>query len=176
VNNLDKKYFEKRLSELETNFNNIKPLWQDLADHFMPRQVRFLAKDVNKPPVSSKKIRDSAPVLALRNFSSGMMSGATSPSRKWFKISVSNYGQQDDYAVKAWCSIVSTLFRDIYNASNIYQILPNVYKQLGVFGISAVALERDFDSVLRARLLPIGAYRIAKDHRGKVSTLYRIYT
>jgi len=173
---MDKKYFEKRLKELETTFNNIKPLYRDLTDHFLPRQARFLVQDVNKPPTSSKKIKDSFPVLAARNFSSGMMSGATSPSRKWFKLSINNYGQQDDYAVKAWCATVSTLFRDIFSASNFYQNLPNVYKQLGIFGISVLSLERDFDTVLRTRLLPIGSYRIAKDSKGKVNTLYRVYT
>ena len=171
---MDKKYFNQRLAELETAYNNIKPLWQDLADHYLPRQARFLIQNVNKAPISSKKIKDSSPVVAVRNFSSGMMSGATSPSRKWFKLSISN-DMSDDYAVKSWCAVVSTLFRDIFNASNIYQILPTVYKQLGVFGISAIALEKDFDTVFRTKLLPIGSYRIAKDYRGKVDTLYRVY-
>lgn len=172
---MDVKHFNTRLNELETAYNNIKPLWQELSDYLLPRQARFLATNVNKTPASSKKIKDSTINIAVRNFSSGMMSGATSPSRKWFKLSISNFNQSDDYAVKSWCANVTTLFRDIYNVSNLYQNLPTVYKQLGVFGISVLSLEKDFDTVIRIKVLPIGSYKIAKDSRGVVNTLYRIY-
>ena len=170
-----KRYFNARKAELETAYNSIKQDWQDLADYFLPRSVRFLARTANKPPVKNKKIKDSTPLLAVRNFSSGMMSGATSPATNWFKVKVRNYGQEVSYEVKSWCNSVENLFRDIFNSSNLYRILPSVYKQIGVFGISVLGLLNDEASILRCQLLPIGSYRIAKNYKGEVDTICRVY-
>ena len=170
-----KNYFNSRRAELDVAYNAIKPDWQDLADYFLPRSVRFLARTTNKPPAKNKKIKDSTPLLAVRNFSSGMMSGATSPATNWFKVKIRNYGQEVSYPVKTWCNSVENLFRDIFNSSNLYRILPAVYKQLGVFGISVLGLMNDEVSVLRCQLLPIGSYRIAKNQKGEVDTICRVY-
>ena len=170
-----KKYFNMRRAELENAYNALKPDWQELADFFLPRSVRFLARTVNKQPAKNKKIKDSTPLLAVRNFSSGMMSGATSPATNWFKIRIRSTEQQGNYEVKKWCSEVENLFRDIFNASNLYRILPAVYKQIGVFGISVLGLMNDEKTVLRCQLLPIGSYRIAKNEKGEVDTICRVY-
>ena len=170
-----KRYFNARLAELEVAYNVLKPDWQELADYFLPRSVRFLARNVNKQPAKNKKIKDSTPLLAVRNFSSGMMSGATSPATNWFKVKVRNYGQQDNYDIKSWCGEIENMFRDIFNSSNLYQILPAVYKQIGVFGLSVIALMSDETSILRCHLLPIGSYRLAKNEKGEVDTICRVY-
>ncbi len=170
-----KRYFNARKAELEIAYNSLKPDWQDLADYFLPRSVRFLARSVNKQPMKNKKIKDSTPLLAVRNFSSGMMSGATSPATNWFKVKIRNFGQESSYEVKTWCNSVENLFRDIFNSSNLYRILPAVYKQIGVFGISVLGLLNDESTILRCQLLPIGSYRIAKNHKGEVDTICRVY-
>ena len=170
-----KKYLSSRRAELEVAYNAIKPDWQELSDYFLPRSVRFLARNTNKQLIKNKKIKDSTPLIAVRNFSSGMMSGATNPATNWFRVKVRNYEKSTDYEVKTWCSSVEAIFRDIFNASNLYRILPAVYKQIGVFGISALALFDDENSILRCQLLPIGSYRIAKNYKGEVDTLCRVY-
>ena len=173
--NYSKKYFEARRYELEAAYNAIKPDWQELADYFLPRSVRFLSRSVNKQPAKNKKIKDSAPLTALRNFASGMMSGACNPAVNWFRMKVKNYGKQESYEVKQWCAQVELLFRDIYNASNLYRLLPAVFKQLGVFGISVLALTGDERNLLHTQVLPIGSYRIAKNENGEADTICRVY-
>ena len=170
-----KHYFNARRAELDVAYNAIKPDWQELADYFLPRSVRFLARTANKAPAKNKKIKDSTPLLAVRNFSSGMMSGATSPATNWFKVKIRNYGQDVSYEVKTWCNSVENLFRDIFNSSNLYRVLPSVYKQLGVFGISVLGLMSDETTILRCQLLPIGSYRIAKNSKGEIDTICRVY-
>ena len=86
--------------------------------------------------MKSKKILDSTTFIAVRNFSSGMMTGATSPTRRWFKTAIMNRGNKKfkmSYAAKLWCANQAELTRKILYASNFYQILPEVYEQLGVF-------------------------------------------
>ncbi|MBQ4122577.1 hypothetical protein IJD44_02480 [bacterium] len=170
-----KAYFQQRRNELDIAYNAFKPDWQELADYFLPRSVRFLVRNANKQPAKNRKIKDSTPLIAVRNFSSGMMSGATSPATNWFKIKIRDYEHENSYDVKTWCSSVENIFRNIFNASNLYRILPSVYKQIGVFGISVFAMTSDVNSILRCRLLPIGSYRIAKNYNGEVDTICRVY-
>ena len=170
-----KAYFNLRRAELDVAYNAFKPDWQELSDFFLPRSVRFLSRTVNKQPAKNRKIKDSTPLIALRNFSSGMMSGATSPATNWFKVRVRNYGKEESFEVKTWCAKVENIFRDIFNSSNLYRILPAVYKQIGVFGISVFAMLSDENSILRCSVLPIGSYRIAKNYKGEVDTICRVY-
>lgn len=175
----DKKYFEQRRSELKNIFEQIKPDLQDLADYFAPNAVRFIARNVNKPHVKSKKILDSTTFIAVRNFASGMMTGATSPTRRWFKTAIMSKGKDRykamSYNSKNWCAIQAELTRKILYASNFYQLLPEVYEQLGVFLFSCMAMEQDYENVVNFKVLPIGSYYYAKDARGVVDTVCRNY-
>ena len=168
-------YFQKRKKEMEDVFNNIKPYLQELADYYSPRSVQFIARNVRKPIVKNKKIIDSTPLIALRNFSSGIMSGATSPCYRWFKTSFSNADVNNDYYLKKWCAQQEELTRQILYSSNFYQCLPEVYKQLGIFGFSAVSLESDFETIVNFKVLPIGSYYYAKNSKGKIDTFCRVY-
>ena len=168
-------YFQKRKKELEDIFNIVKPDLQELADHFLPRSVQFIARNVRKPVVRNRKIIDSTPLIALRNFSSGMMSGATSPTNRWFKTSLSNVDLANDYYLKNWCAKQEELTRRILYGSNFYQCLPEIYKQLGVFGFGALGIEPDYDNVVNFKLLPIGSYYYARNSKGKIDTFCRVY-
>ncbi len=171
----DVEYFQKRKKEMEDVFNVIKPDLQELADYFLPRSVQFIARNTRKPYVKSKKIIDSTPLIALRNFSSGMMSGATSPTNRWFKTVFTNADLANDYYLKNWCSNQEELTRKILYSSNFYQCLPEVYKQLGVFGFCAIGIEPDYDNVVNFKVLPMGSYYYARNSKGKINTFCRVY-
>lgn len=174
----DKKYFEQRRCELKNIFEQIKPDLQDLADYFAPNAVRFIARNVNKPHIKSKKILDSTTFIAVRNFSSGMMTGATSPTRRWFKTGIMNRNNKKfkmSYNAKTWCANQAELTRKILYSSNFYQLLPEVYEQLGVFLFSCMSMEKDYENVVNFKVLPIGSYYYAKDSRGVVDTVCRNY-
>ncbi len=169
-------YFLKRKHEMEEVFNVIKPDLQELADYFCPRSVQFISKNQRKPIVKNRKIIDSTPLIAIRNFSSGMMSGATSPTNRWFKTTISNTDLANDYYLKNWCARQEELTREILYCSNFYQSLPEIYKQLGIFGFSAVSLEPDFDNVVNFKVLPVGSYYYSKNNKGKIDTFCRVYS
>lgn len=170
-------FFERRRKELDEPFDNIKSDLQELADYFSPRSVKFLTNDKNKThKKKNKKIIDSTPLIAVRNFASGMMSGATNPSTNWFRMKIKNYNMEMDYETKTWCSACERLFRDAFNSSKLYTKLPTIYKQLGIFGFSCLALEKDFEDLFIANVLPIGSYKYSKNYKGEVDTVFREYT
>ena len=172
-------YFQKRKKEMEEIFNIIKPDLQELSEYFLPRSVRFISRNVRRPYVKSKKIVDSTPLIALRNFSSGMMSGATSPTNRWFNTTMSTNDNLNDnynnYELKKWCSKQEEITREILYSSNFYQCLPEVYKELGVFGFCAMGLEPDFYNIVNFKILPIGSYYYSKNYKGEIDTFCRVY-
>ena len=169
----DKGYFERRRHQMESVFNTIKPDLSELADYFAPNSVKFLVSDTNKKRKPTSKIIDSTPLIAVRNFSSGMMTGATSPTRRWFKTVLMNKDIEISHEVKDWCAKQAELTRKILYSSNFYQILPNVYKQLAIFSFAAITMMSDFDTVVKFRLLPIGSYYYTKNYKDIIDTFCR---
>ncbi len=104
-----------------------------------------------------------------------MQSGATSAANRWFKFQMKRRKLNKINEVKVWCYQQEELQRRILAASNFYQNMLGVYKQLGSFGFSCLSMEPDFKTVVNFKLLPMGSYRYSKDHRGDVDTLCRNY-
>lgn len=167
------KYFKTRKTQMDNVFNQIKPKLQELSEYFAPRMSRFLVNDVNKPIKDSKKILDSVTLTAVKNFASGMQSGATSAATTWFKMQMKRKELQGIQEVKVWCNNQEKLVRRILSASNFYQSMLGVYKQIGSYGFACLSMEPDYKTVVNFKLLPVGSYRYAKDHRGDVDTLCR---
>jgi len=169
------RYFNIRKAQMDRIFEQIRPDLQSLSDYFLTRATRFLVDNVNKPIKKSKKILDSVTTTAVKNFSSGMQSGATSAATRWFKIQTKKKELNDIHEVKIWINQQEELMRRILAASNFYQSQLEIYKHLGTFGFACMSMEFDYRTVVNFKVLPIGSYRYAKDHRGEPDTLCRHY-
>ena len=168
-------YFLKKKSQMDNAFNQIKPDLQELSEFFSPRNCRFLVDDVNKPLKKSKRIIDSITLTAVRNFASGMQSGATSAATRWFKFQMKKKELNDIHSVKIWCNQQEELIRRILAVSNFYQSMLGIYKHLSVYSFGALSMESDYQTVVNFKLLPIGSYRYSKDHRGNIDTVCRTF-
>lgn len=160
-------------TELENERSSFLSHWRELSDYILPRRARFTVTDVNKGERKNQKIIDSTATLAARTLRSGMMSGITSPARPWFRLSVQDTDLAEFPAVKEWLYQVSNRMTGVFLRSNLYNALPVVYGDLGVFGTSAMAVEEDFDSVVRFYPFAIGSYCLANDHKLRVTVFQR---
>jgi hypothetical protein len=160
-------------SQLENERSTFLAHWRDLGDFVLPRRPRFTVTDTNKGDRRNQKIIDSTATLAARTLRSGMMGGITSPARPWFRLTTPDPELAEYGKVKQWLYETSNRMSTVYLRSNIYNVLPIIYGDIGVFATSAMLLEEDFDSVLRAHPIPIGSYCIANDFKLKVTTFYR---
>jgi hypothetical protein len=149
------------------------PHWTMLGQYILPRRPRFTVSDVNKGDRRSTYIIDSTGCFAANSLSGGMMGGLTSPARPWFRLAVPDQALSEIPAVKEWLEIVTRRMIMVFLKCNIYAILPITYKEVGVFGTSAVYLEEDFQNVLRARSIPIGSYVISANEHGIIDTCIR---
>ena len=166
----------KRLGQLRTERSSFDAHWASIAAVTSPRAARFFVTDRNRGERRNQAIYDETAVFALRTLASGMMAGLTSPARPWFRLSIKNKALMKSAAVKAWLYDVETQLRDVFNGSNYYQAIPQVYTQIGDFGTAAMIILEDDKDVIRCHTMPVGSFYLAADGAGRVNALYREYS
>lgn len=147
--------------------------WQELSTYILPRAGRFFIQDRNRGGRRHNDIYDSTGTRSLRILGAGMMAGATSPARPWFRLRAVDPDLNNSHAVKIWLNDTTTLMQAIFQKSNTYRALHSIYEELGCFGTDANIVLPDFDSVIHHYGLTAGEYCISADFKGNVCALYR---
>lgn len=168
-----KQRYTKRLAALRNERSSWETHWRDLADYFLPRKGRWLFNNVNRGDKRNQLLIDSEPRLAARTLSSGMMAGLTSPARPWFRLVTPDPEMMEFGPVKDWLYSVERRMRDVFAKSNLYNALPTVYGEMGVFGVCPMAGLEDAQSVIRFYPFTVGSYYLAQNERLQVDTFYR---
>lgn len=149
------------------------PLWKELADNLAPRRYQQYTATAGRGDKRNQAIIDSSPLLSVRTMRAGMMAGITSPARPWKKLTTSDIDLSETPAVKRWLDVVNKRMDSVFQRSNLYNSLPNVYGDEGVFGIAAMSVLEDEKDVIRTHVLPVGSFMCAINARGIVDTLVR---
>jgi hypothetical protein len=151
--------------------------WKELAHYLLPRSGRFSDTGlVSQPNYGGKKhmhLLDTTGTRALNILTAGLLSGASSPARPWFKLKTPDSDLNKREAVKRWLYLVEERMRDVFNQSNTYRAFRQVYQELGAFGTGANLLLPHYEEVINNQTLTIGEYAFDLDDDGNVNSLYR---
>lgn len=150
--------------------------WQDIANFMKPRRTRWFADDKNRGDKRNQKIIDSTATFAADTLRSGMHAGLTSPARPWMKLTTPDPDLAEVKLVKEWLQVVTRIMLTAFEKSNLYNVLPTTYGDMGVFGTAAMSILEDTRDPFRAYSYPIGSYTLGVDQRGRVDTFVRNYT
>ena len=165
----------RRLKSLEQKRKNYETHWTDLSDYILPTATRFFVSDAHKNKRNTKIINSIARI-ASRVQTSGMMSGITSPSKPWFKLTTNDADLNENHEVKAWLDTVTSRMSEVFLRSNFYQCMSTLYQHVGTFATSAMFIGEDSDTVIRCETFPVGSYYLAQDSRQIVNAFYRKFT
>jgi len=163
---------EARFQALKMQRNEWEGHWRELADFIAPERLRLTHGEGRGKKLQSKII-DGTGTRAWRTLASGLMTGVTSPSRPWFKLSAFEKEMNDFGPVKQKLGSDEQRMRRIFQGSNIYNALQTGYGDLGLFGVECMLLLEDAADIIRAMPLTVGEYWLACNYRGVVDTLYR---
>ncbi len=172
---------EQRLERHQARWESLKsegstwlPHWRELSEQVRPRGSRFLTSETNRGHKVNGKIINGTPGWAARTLAAGMMSGITSPSRPWYRLTTPQPQLAELDAVKAWLRTVEDRIREALQKSNLYDCMHQVYSDLGVPGTAVLIIEEDDEpGTVRGYNLPIGSYYLGISDRGVVDTIYR---
>ena len=147
--------------------------WKEISDYLLPRSGRFFVQDRDRGQRRHNNIYDSTGTRALRVLGAGLMGGATSPARPWFRLATEDPDLMGYAPVKIWLNEVQRSMLDIFQRSNTYRALHTMYEELGAFGTGASIVMDDFQDTIRHYPLTTGEFCIAQNYRGEINTLYR---
>jgi hypothetical protein len=149
--------------------------WKEIGDWMLPRRTRFWAGDRNRGDKRNANIIDSTARFSARTLQSGLHAGLTSPARPWFKLGTPDPDLAAHKPVKEWLHVVTQRMQVVFADSNLYNTLPIVYGDMGVFGTAAMGIVEDTIDLFRCYAYPVGSYAIGLDARGLASTFVRDY-
>lgn len=172
-NQVERNLYLRRWADLDTEFSSWRPHYQELSTFLLPRSGRFFSQDRNIGNKRHNNIYDSSGTRALRVLGAGLMGGATSPARPWFRLTTPDDKLNQNVNVKLWCSQVTRKMLDIFAKSNTYLTLHSMYEELGAFGTGCSIMMDDFEDGIRHYPMTCGEYRLAQDYRRDVCTVYR---
>ena len=147
--------------------------WQEISSYLLPRSGRFFVQDRNRGQRRHNNILDNTGTRALRVLGAGMMAGATSPARPWFRLTTPDPDMAKSKQVSIWLDQVTTRMQMVFQKSNTYRALHQIYEEIGAFGTGANIILPDYDNVIHNYTLTTGEFAIQTDYRGHVCTLYR---
>ena len=193
-----RQFLERRWAVLSEERQTWEQHWQELSEFILPRTSRFLSKgairsgydvqgtrsgsrgassnsiDDNWGGKKNDKIINGEATFAINTLTSGLMSGVTSPSRRWFKLLPADEELEEDTEVRTFLHETETKMFNIFERSNLYQMLPNNYEELTVYGTGAMGMFRDDDTLVRFENFTCGEYWINHDYKYKVDAFFRI--
>lgn len=163
----------RRMSQLDVEFSSWKSHLREINEVMMPRTGRFLSSDRNRGDKRRNNILDSTASRAVRILGAGMMSGASSAARPWFRLATGNPDLMGSESAQQWLFEVRRIMLNVFHQSNTYRSLHRKYEECGLYGTAASLLMDDFDTVVHDYGMTIGEFRLGADFRGDVNTLAR---
>jgi hypothetical protein len=163
----------KLIGQLKLVRTSYESHWRELGEHFAPRRTRFFASDQNKGDKRHGKIVNEHGIHAARTLRSGMFAGITSPARPWRRLTTPDPDLAEFGSVKSWLAMINKNMRTLDLRSNLYNALPIMFGDMGVFGTAAMGIFDDEEDGFRCYNFPIGSYWLACNNRNVVDTFYR---
>lgn len=173
-----RKQLNMRFSSLRSQRLSWWAHWAQLAENFLPRRYRWFVtpNQSNRGSQMNQNIIDETGLIAIRVLASGMLSGMTNPSKKWFKLGLVNKAQIEFGPVKIWLEQAERTLYQILNDSNFYQAQGVYYKDLSLFGSACKICYEDSKDVVRWYNPCLGEFFFWVDNRQVVEGMAREYT
>ena len=173
----DFKNIKSRAKQLDDGFEGFRKKGADIQKFVCPWRGRFLSGDSEQEDrgelYDDSSIHNTAIFQALNTAAAGIKSGISPSSGKWFGISSEDEKLSELGAPAHWLSHVEKLFYTIFQRSNIYGSLHEIYTEEIAFGTGNGIGVPDYENVIRMRPFSFGECRVGHDHRRVVNAFTR---
>lgn len=169
------KYITQRNEALKTERSHYEGDWRELSDFVLGSRGRFLVEDGKTGRNRNERLYNETAKQAAHILAAGMQAGITSPARPWFKLATPDPEMMEYGPVKEWLDEVQQIMLTVFARSNFYNVMQNIYLELGVFGGGCAGIYENFDKVIRCEDYTIGSYALGLDGERRTDALYREY-
>lgn len=162
-----------RLGVLQTERSQHRKTWEVLARFVKPRRMWLDASTSRTGNLLNQNIINNTATKAHRRLAAGMMAGSSSPSDPWFRLTTYDPSLMGKPGVKQWLQDVRDIILEAFGRSNVYNVIHQMYGDLGWCGTTAALLDEDDETLVRAELCPVGSFCLALGPDDSPETLYR---
>jgi hypothetical protein len=165
---------EGRMAALKSERSSWLTHWTELARYLLPRKSIFLGRTpTNRGARTNTSIINGTPTFAVRTTVSGMNSGLTNPTSRWFRINTANKEASEQEGVRLWLDQVEDRLYEVLAAGGAYDALNSCYEDDLVFGTAAMWHDENRETVCRYEALTVGEFMLAADESGSAKIGYR---
>lgn len=170
---LDKESLERRFQNLKTDHQKFVPAYKELKLINPMRGIFNNDRSKVGQMINHKELLSAHATHAQRIFASGLQSGMTSKSTRWFRLSIKDKIRMDAPGVREWLDDTQDIMCDVINQTNSYETFYGVYEEEAQFGTACFLVLEDFEKVFRTRLMTCGEYFLAVDNKGRPNRFAR---
>jgi len=162
-------------NELQNHKQGFLSFYKDVEDYITINHPRVMGGDMPGTARSTDIVFDSSPILMSNRLSAALMSMLTSPSSKWFGLTVNDKRLMNMQAVKEWLVRVEDVIRESLDNSNFYQEIYKIYVDLVNYGTACLYVKPSnrADKELNFSARPIGEYVVTENEEGIIDTVIR---
>lgn len=169
----DYKKIKKKFNQMFLNRQKYIDKWKMIRDYQLPFLGLFDGED-DQSMIRSDKILNGVAWESCQIFASGVMSGMTPPSRKWFKLTMENTELAANSDVAEVLDDREEILYAVFAKSNFYSVVHQVYMELP-YGQSPMSIMPDGRVGARFTHYPIGTYALECSANSDVNTFGRKY-
>ncbi|UIJ37801.1 portal protein [Desulfobaculum bizertense] len=161
----------RQFEALRTARQPFERVWTDVSRFMGPGYSGFL--DLAPHSERESTIVDATARRAAEIFSAGLLSGASSPSERWFVLGLDDQELADQPEVREWLQKVEDLFYRVLAEGGFYREQALAYHQTGLFGWQCLYVDATPTGGIRFRALPLNEIYISENAQGEVDTVFR---
>ncbi|MGB2579521.1 hypothetical protein AAIR98_001440 [Elusimicrobium simillimum] len=144
-----------------------------IAKYTMPYLGNWGTSKQDGDLIDHKTLLDSDVENDINDLAAGMQNGLTSPSKRWFELTVDYPRFWIPAAVKQWLEDTCTLIELIMQKSNLYRVLHALYIETAIFGTGCFFIKEDAEKIIDCEFLTFGDYYLGLGKNGKVQIFAR---
>jgi hypothetical protein len=149
--------------------------WDYVVQFIRPRGLNFQTT-VTAGDSRTADIYDSTPLWALNQFAAGLHTFNTSPTDRWFSLTVDGIDVSEDEEALKWLEDASDAIYKEYGKPDVgfNQTINEIYLELGSFGTGVLFQDWDVKgNKIVFRAYPLAQCYIGENFDGEVDTVYR---
>lgn len=177
---LDTYFTDKRqwnnqtMASLKQERRSWEPTFQDIADNMAPYSHEFTTGDANNGRRRDSAIINNTPTDAVEVAVSGLMNGLCDPTEQYVALEAVNRDLNKVHSVRRYCEEVSEIVLSERGRANFYQIVPEDFESMVVFGTCASLCLESFDrAAFWYTTMPMGTYYLGNNKDRIVDVLGR---
>ncbi|BEU87831.1 portal protein [Selenomonas sp. TAMA-11512] len=169
--NISKRDIRRRVTAILEKRKPYEIRWKNIRDYQLPFSGCFddIDEEENAAQRKDKSIYNSSTWMANLVFASGVMSGLTPPSRKWFRLGFSNRELTDNSDVGKLLDARMDIMNEVLEKSNFYTAIHSCYLELA-YGQAPIGIFPDTRYGVHFKAYPVGSYAYECDADGSVTT------